>query len=124
MSHATQIEIVNGPSKMDLMSSLSYCYRRIGFHGRRVPFLVEFTMDKEPVALDGNRAYARVTGLVHEDGSGESFEIRGELSNSNDSEGFFASEHFLGKFSGFYNSRSRSGLIEINLGGLPTEVIW
>jgi len=92
---AQRLEIVNGPSKFDLMTSL--------FHGktedqhRQVQFEVK--------DADGRKASKAVTigGVEREDGSGESWLIHGYMMVVNVP---------WRRITGYYSSRTRKGWIE------------
>jgi hypothetical protein len=84
--------IVNGPSKFDLMVSL--------FEGnpesrRTVKFVVE----------DGREANVAITMIKQEDGSGESWMYEGD--------GNFLGGRIRFRMNGYFSSRARSGTLSI-----------
>ena len=90
---ANGVDIVNGPSKMDLMLAL---FDDGGVGHRRV---IIFTIDGRE--REGERSIKVVVNAVErEDGSGESWNFKGYFSGSNV------------PFEGYYSTKRRKGFIK------------
>ena len=136
---AKPLIIINGPSKMDLVTALAYAYA--SKNSGCGPCTVDlYLMDGETgLPLVAKNAHcaptytaatcvpikAKITGLEHEDGSGESFLIKGYLAYGPKPTGQSFGEEFsqyysslmtnkvecFTPFSGAYSSRKRQGEI-------------
>lgn len=108
--------VTNGPSKMDLVTALAYAYDKT-----RPQFLVKLHLVdaetkkslKEAVwrATSKNKEdcfWAKVTGVKHEDGTGESFMIEGYL----DLCASPGRPECSTPFNGYYSAKDRRGSIE------------
>jgi len=90
----TQITIVNGPSKFDLMTAL--------FVWKPERHKVEFT------AANGTVYTASILACEAEDGSGECWNIRGVVSDSN------GRLRIKKHFKGFFRTNTRAGFLKID----------
>lgn len=103
--------IVDGPSKMDLLVALFYAYDQ-----RRGPFFVTFYVQSddldqgrniELLGVKGTPIKAKIVGISHEDGTGDSYIIKGYLDPYGCSKPDFST-----KFEGYYSTKNRTGTLE------------
>lgn len=92
------LAIVNGPSKLDLLTSLAYCYNE-------QRHLVSFAFNENVKKASYNRR-VNIISMSAEDGSGESWSLQGYVQNSNGGFGKLVSI--------YYRTDSRTGFINEN----------
>lgn len=95
-------QIGDGPSREALFDALKYAC------DKETPHRVVFSLS------DGTTCTAQITGLRHEDGSGESFIVTGtvlSLTRGRNRISVGGRSHLLG----YYNTRKRRGFLEQNL---------
>lgn len=102
-----------GPSKMDLLNALAYACGG-EFQVPPDPMRVQFKVVRgdnvnRPQAVTILK-YARILSVANENGTGESFDISGYLSDDADWRKAKTGER---EFSGYYNARTRTGTIKM-----------
>lgn len=101
-----------GPSKMDLMMAMmnhSESQTRVPSE----PIRLNFTARKSPVHQQSVRSkfYARLTCLLHEDGSDDSYMLEGFINNR--AKWDYQGTNLEHKFVGYYNTKTRTGWLKI-----------
>ena len=115
-SKSVAYAIINGPSKSALFDSCKYCY------SMDVKVNVNFTIsqgysnhsnDATKLYLPMQIADIAITGIQHEDGSGESFNLEGYCCADIDyyEKKCYTNTYFYEnyRFSAYYNTESRTG---------------
>ena len=108
--------IKKGPSKDTLFDALKYAYNK---DGARVPVSFEIVSGYTMPPCAPGRAYLRmavknfcITGIIHEDGSGESFILTGYCDA--DTRVIHSQVKYeRRRFSAHYNTKRRTGIITI-----------
>ncbi len=101
------IDIVGGPSKMDLLMSFAYAYDE----ERAFPTKMK----------DASGAIYGIipTSVSHEDGSGDSFNLRGRIMSlypgSMTKSLRVCAPYLPGTFSGYYDAQGRKGTLNVEL---------
>lgn len=123
-----RLELVDGPSKAELVDALKYAYSK----QRRQAFAVTFkfkqathSLSEDDPCCDAMKAtidrlnnlhskklQALVTGLAHEDGSGEKFLVRGMLELRHFGK---VQASFSDPYTGFFDTSNRVGWLEVEV---------
>lgn len=105
-----QLQVNNGPSKMDLMTSFITAMAKAPNQPFKVTFEVEAGQElpQNTITAIGYKYQAVITGISHEDGSGESFCLEGVLYDDHNGQLKIA---FRYRFKGYFHARSRAGYL-------------
>lgn len=123
-----RLELVDGPSKAELVDALKYAYSK----QRRQAFAVTFKFKQATHSLSeddccrdavqatidrlnnlhSKKLSALVTGLVHEDGSGEKFLVRGMLEFCQYK---CIKASFNDPYTGFFDTGNRAGWLDVEI---------
>lgn len=105
------VEVCEGPSKMDLFLSLATCMAKKPNQPVKVSFKVApgQQLEKDGGPGDDYRYLATIRALEHEDGSGNSFCIKGTLIDNGN--GRWKGEVKY-PFTGYFHASPRKGYVE------------
>lgn len=103
-----QLQVNNGPSKMDLITSLITSQAKAPNGPFKVTFEVEpgQELPQKVISTTGYKYQAVIDGISHEDGSGESFCIKGRLYDNYNGQLKVAISY---RFAGYFHTHSREG---------------
>lgn len=107
-------EIVSGPNKDRLFDACKYAYKR------SAKVTVEFGVVQYPTESPVDVCNIVISGLMHEDGSGESFCINGYCKSFLDRQ-TGASDY---RFEAFYNTKTRKGWITFSWSFTAQAFAW
>ncbi len=101
-----------GPSKLALLTALAYAYGDVNEEITAVPVSVKFKAYRGTKETSmAFHLYARIIGLTHENGSGESFNLEGYIrTNSRGSAHVSREERH---FTGYYDVHHKEGTLDI-----------
>ena len=105
-----QLQVSNGPSKMDLITSFVTAQAKAPNQPFKVTFEIQpgQVLPENAVSTAGYKYQAVIDGISHEDGSGESFCIDGTLYNNRKGQLKIALRY---RFTGYFHTRDRSGYV-------------
>lgn len=105
------LRVDNGPSKQDLLTSLATAMAKAPNQPFKVIFEIEAGQElpNGRISTAGYKCQAVITGMMHEDGSGESFCIDGSLHDNYNGRLRIAMNY---RFKGYFHTRSRSGYLQ------------
>lgn len=105
-----QLQVCDGPSKLDLLTSFATAMAKKPNQPFRVTFEVQ-PNQMVPQLVTSTRGYkfqAVIHSITHEDSSGESFNLSGTLYDNHNGQ---LNCYIQSNFTGYYHANSRKGVL-------------